>query len=148
MTRFYATDAAVARIAHGVIARTLPKPEWTHAAHFAAALWLLRDRPLAAVVADMPGLIRAYNEATDTPNTDTGGYHHTITLASIGAAGDFLGRYAPAHPLHGIVDDLMASPLGRPGWLMDYWSKARLFSVEARRGWAGPDLQAFPHAVG
>lgn len=148
MTRFYDTDAAVARIAHGVIARTLPKPEWTHAAHFAAALWLLRDRPLAAVVADMPDLIRAYNEATDTPNTDTGGYHHTITLASIGAAVDFLGRYAPAHPLHGIVDDLMASPLGSPGWLMDYWSKGRLFSVEARRGWVAPDLQDLPYAVG
>ena len=59
MTCFYATDAEVAHIAHGVRDKTLPKPEWTHAAHFAAALWLLRDRPLADVAADMPGLIRA-----------------------------------------------------------------------------------------
>ena len=147
MTRFYASDDAVARIAHGVIARTLPKPEWTHAAHFAAVLWLLRTRPVAVVVAEMPGLIRAYNVATETPNTDTGGYHHTITLASVRAAADFLGRYRADHDLHAIVDDLMASPLGSPGWLLDYWSKARLFSVEARRSWAEPDLQPFPHGV-
>ncbi|MBR7620658.1 hypothetical protein JKL49_14795 [Phenylobacterium sp. 20VBR1] len=147
MTSIYATDVEVARIAHGVRDRTLPKPEWTHAAHFAAALWLLRDRPLVAVVAGMPDLIRAYNEATDTPNTDAGGYHHTITLASLGAAHEFLGRYPRDHPLHGIVDDLMTSPLGSPGWLLDYWSKGRLFSVEARRDWAEPDLQHFPHAV-
>lgn len=147
MTRFYAGDDAVARIAHGVRDRTLPKAEWTHAAHFVAALWLLRDRPLVAVAADMPDLIRAYNEATDTPNTDTGGYHHTITLASLGAASEFLGRYPADRPLHLIVDDLMASPLGSPDWLMEYWSKPHLFSVEARRGWAAPDLQPFPHGV-
>ncbi|MFZ3005691.1 MAG: hypothetical protein WA047_05910 [Phenylobacterium sp.] len=148
MTRFYAGDAAVALIAHGMIDKTLPKAQWTHAAHFATALWLLRDRPLATVAADMPGLIRAYNVAAGGENTDTAGYHHTITLASLGAAAELLGRYGADHPLHAIVDDLMASPLGRPGWLLDYWSKGRLFSVEARRGWVEPDLRAFPYAVG
>ncbi|WP_340644051.1 hypothetical protein [Phenylobacterium sp.] len=147
MTRFYDGDDAVARIAHGVIDKTLPKPEWTHAAHFAAALWLLRARPLVAVAAAMPGLIRAYNEATDTPNTDTGGYHHTITLASLGAAADFLGQYGHDHSLHLVVDDLMASPLGNPSWLLEYWSKGRLFSAAARRNWVEPDLQPFPHGV-
>lgn len=44
MTSF-ATDAAIEHIALGVIDRTLPKTDWTHAAHFAAAVWLLRYRP-------------------------------------------------------------------------------------------------------
>lgn len=39
MTTACPDDAAVARIAAGVLARSLPKAEWTHAAHFAAALW-------------------------------------------------------------------------------------------------------------
>ncbi|CAN5788989.1 hypothetical protein BH11PSE1_BH11PSE1_14990 [soil metagenome] len=147
MTRFYAGDDAVALVAHGMMGRTLPKAEWTHAAHFATALWLLRDRPLAAAVADMPGLIRAYNASVGGENTDTAGYHHTITLASLGAASEFLGRYPVDHPLHVIVDDLMVSPLGSPGWLLDYWTKSHLFSVEARRGWVEPDLQPFPHGV-
>ena len=33
------SDADIERIALGVVDRTLPKPEWTHAAHFAAALF-------------------------------------------------------------------------------------------------------------
>ena len=148
MTRFFPDDDAVARIARGMMGRTLPKADWTHAAHFAAALCLLRDRPLAAVAADMPGLIRAYNASVGGENTDTAGYHHTITLASLGAAHEFLGRYPTDHALHQIVDDLMASPLGRPDWLLDYWSKARLISAEARRSWREPDLKVFPHEVG
>ena len=31
------SDTDIDRIARGVIDRTLPKAEWTHAAHFAAA---------------------------------------------------------------------------------------------------------------
>ncbi|MDP3634879.1 hypothetical protein [Phenylobacterium sp.] len=148
MTKFYLSEAAVAAIARGMIERSLPKAEWTHAAHFAACLWLLRDRLMPRVVADMPGLICAYNEATGVENTDTAGYHHTITLASIGAAAAFLGRYPEHHPLHAVVDDLMVSPLGNPGWLMAYWTRPRLFSIEARRGWVEPDIRAFPHGVG
>jgi len=147
MSHFYPDAAAVARVARGMMGRTLSKADWTHAAHFATALWLLRDRPLSAVVADMPGLIHAYNVSVGGENTDAAGYHHTITLASLGAAADVLARYDADHPLHLIVDDLMASPFGSPDWLLDYWSKARLFSVEARRGWVEPDLQAFPHGV-
>jgi hypothetical protein len=39
---------------------------------------------------------------------------------------------------------LMASPLGKSDWLMGYWSRALLFSVEARRGWVEPDLKPLP----
>ena len=67
----FSSDADIERIGRGLIDRSLPKPEWTHAAHFAAAFWLLR-RPDKDAVRDMPGFIRAYNEATNTPNTDTG----------------------------------------------------------------------------
>lgn len=143
MTKFFADDAAVARVGFGLIDRSLPKAEWTHAGHFAAALWLLRHEPEAVVRQRMPPMIRAYNEATGVSNTDSGGYHETITLASIAAARAFLDARPAAAPLHDVVDALMASRLGRPDWLLVFWSKARLFSVEARRGWVEPDLAAF-----
>ncbi len=79
---FFSSDADIERIGRGIIDRSLPKAEWTHAAHFAAAFWLLRS-PERDALREMPGFIRAYNEATGTPNTDTGGYHETITLASL-----------------------------------------------------------------
>ena len=142
MTRYFPDDAAVAREGFGLIDRSLPKPEWTHAGHFAAALWLLRHEPEAVVRRRMPPMIRAYNEATGVPNTDDGGYHETITLASIAAARAFLDGRSASAPLHLVVDELMASRLGKPDWLLAYWSKARLFSVEARLAWVAPDLFA------
>lgn len=136
------TDDDIERIARGVIDRTLPKAEWTHAAHFAAALWMItRHGPDAERL--MPGLIRAYNEATNTPNTDTGGYHETITLASLRAARFMLAAY-PDTALSDVLAALMARAFGQSAWLLAYWRKETLFSVAARRAWVEPDVQALP----
>jgi hypothetical protein len=144
MKSYFLTEAEVDRVGLGLMNRTLPAPEWTHAAHFAAALWLLRRRPEIDASSQMPALIRAYNEATGKANTDQGGYHDTITQASIRAARGFLNAQPETRPLHEIIDLLMASALGHPDWLLAYWSRARLFSVEARRGWIEPDLRPLP----
>jgi hypothetical protein len=139
----FSSDDDIAAIGSGFIARSLPKADWTHAGHFAATLWILAHRPDLDPPRDMPGLIRAYNEATGVANTDSGGYHHTITLASIRAARGFAaGR--PADSLFETCNELMASPLGHPDWLLAYWSRARLFSTAARRRWAEPDIAALP----
>lgn len=134
------SDLDIERIARSVMDRTLPKAEWTHAAHFAAALWVITQHGAEAERL-MPGLIRAYNEATGTPNTDTSGYHHTITLASLRAARSVL-RAMPDTGLSNVLTALMAREFGRSGWLLTYWRKETLFSVEARRAWVEPDVQA------
>jgi hypothetical protein len=133
------SDAQIARIAAGVLDRSLPKAEWTHQAHFAAALWLLRHQPGFDPARDMPGIIRAYNDATSTPNTDTDGYHHSITLASMAAAAAALNA-VPGAPLSDVLARLMAGPQGQSGWLLAHWRRDTLFSVAARRGWVAPDL--------
>ncbi len=141
MPRF-SSDAEIEHIGRGLLDRSLPKAEWTHAGHFAAACWLLR-RPDMNAMRDMPGLIRAYNEATGVPNTDTSGYHETITLGSLRAARAWLaGR--PDTPLHTALNELLSSEYGRSDWLLAYWSRPVLFSVAARRGWVEPDVQALP----
>jgi hypothetical protein len=136
------TDHDIARITRGVRDRSLPKAEWTHAAHFAAAFGLITDPGIDAA-AEMPGLIRAYNLATGVENTDTSGYHETITLASLRAARAWLDE-RPDTSLSAVLSGLLASPYGRSDWLLAYWSKPRLFSVEARRSWAPPDLAPLP----
>ena len=136
------TDADIERIGLGVIDRTLPKPEWTHAAHFAAAVWVL-TRPDMDAFRDMPGLIRAYNEATGVPNTDTEGYHESITLASLRAARAHLAE-RPAAPLSESLATLLAGPHGGSAWPLAYWTKPVLFSPAARRAWVEPDLQPLP----
>ncbi len=134
--------AAIERIALGLRDRTLPKSEWTHAAHFAAALWLLqRYGPGTQTL--MPPLIRAYNESTGVSNTDTSGYHETITLASLRAGQDWLSRH-PGVDLPVVLAELLASPFGRSDWLLSYWTQGTLFSARARREWVEPDLRALP----
>jgi hypothetical protein len=141
---WFSSEDEITRIAHGVVERTLPKPEWTHAAHFAAALYLLRQRGLEATLADMPGLIRAYNTATGVANTDTEGYHETITVASVRAAASVLDRFDPGAGLDVVANDLLNGPFGQSKWPLAYWSGESLFSVEARRAWAEPDRQPLP----
>ncbi len=41
----FSCEADIHRIGKGFLNRSLPKAEWTHAAHFAATLWLLRFHP-------------------------------------------------------------------------------------------------------
>ncbi|HTD73092.1 MAG TPA: hypothetical protein VK652_06160 [Steroidobacteraceae bacterium] len=140
---YFNSDDEIAAIGVGLLDLSLPKPRWTHAAHFAAALWLISCRKDLDASRDMPGFIRAYNEATGVANTDTEGYHETITQASLRAARNFL-QQDPARTLSATCNALMASPLGKSDWLLVYWTRARLLSVEARRCWVDPDLKALP----
>lgn len=138
----YRDDAEIAALAARFVDRSLPKSEWTHAAHFAVACALLRD-PARDALREMPALIRAYNEACGTPNSDHGGYHETITLASLRAARSWLAGHATL-PLHEALNALLASPYGRPDWLLAHWTHERLFSIAARRAWLEPDRAPLP----
>ena len=53
--RLFADDAEVRRVGEGLLARTLPRADWTHEAHLAACLWLVRERDDIALEADLPG---------------------------------------------------------------------------------------------
>ena len=144
MKPIYTSESEIIRIGEGFAACSLPRSEWTHAAHFAAALWLLRTRPELDAATVLPGMIRAYNDSVGRVNDDSGGYHETITQASLRAVKGVLEANPPDLPLFQIVNALMASGLGNPNWLLEYWSRERLMSVEARRQWLEPDLKPLP----
>ncbi|MEZ5893702.1 MAG: hypothetical protein R3C58_11260 [Parvularculaceae bacterium] len=137
----YSSEAEVVRLGEGFHACTLPKAEWTHGAHWAAAFWLILMRPDILPERDMPDLIRRYNLSTGTENTDTGGYHETITQASLIVARAFIAREGAGTALHDLCNALFASPFGKSDWLFAYWRKETVFSVKARREWVAPDLK-------
>ncbi len=61
-------------------AGSLPKPEWTHAAHVAVCAYhAFGAAPLQTVFDRMKAGIIAHNEAVGTANTATSGYHETLT---------------------------------------------------------------------
>ena len=142
--RHFASPAAVARVGEGLIARTLPRPEWTHEAHLAATTYLLLKHPEIDLDAALPGLIRAYNESVGGVNSDSEGYHDTITRAYLHGVRLFLSEADRTASIDGLVNDLLHSPMGQRDWPLRFWSKERLMSVEARRGWVAPDLRAMP----
>ena len=138
--RFFADDAAIRRVGEGLLARTLPKAEWTHEVHLAACLWLLTERLDIDVERDLPAIISGYNEAVGGVNDATQGYHHTITLTYIGAIRRFLGSVRDDLLLVEKVNALLAAPEGRRDWALTLYSRDRLFSVQARLGYLPPDL--------
>ena len=135
----------VDRIHDGLRAQTLPKKEWTHTAHLTAAAALLDKLGLAGAEAEMPNLIRAYNETTAVQNTDSEGYHHTITLFFLRRIERFLASRLD-EPLSQRVTRLLASPLAERSYPLAYYNRDRLFSVAARRDWVPPDLKAIDDA--
>jgi len=141
--RLWPNDEAIKRVGEGFLARTLPKPEWTHEAHIGTTSWIILERPDIVLERDLPDLIRRYNESVGGVNSDTEGYHETITQLFIrtlrGALAGGEGR-----PLAERVNAVLLSPEGRRDWPLRFYSRERLFSTEARQGWAEPDLQCLP----
>lgn len=142
--RLFHSDAEIERIGEGLLARTLPREEWTHEAHLAATAYLLLRRPDIDIDKELPGLIRAYNESVGGVNSDTEGYHETITRVFLRGVRLFLAEADPGEPLHETVNELLLSPMGRRDWPLRFYSPERLMSAEARREWVPPDIASIP----
>lgn len=141
--RLFADEAAIRHVGEGLLARTLPRAEWTHEAHLAACAWIVATRPDIDPERDMRGIIALYNEAAGGVNDDHRGYHQTITLCFVRAVRLSLAR-SGAVPLCDAVNALLLAPEGRRDWPLHFYSRERLFSVAARRGWIAPDLKPLP----
>jgi hypothetical protein len=142
--RLFTCDAAIEHIGEGLLARTLPREEWTHEAHLAATTYLLLKRADIDLDRDLPGIIRRYNESVGGVNSDSEGYHETITRAFLRGVRLFLAEADSGEPLHELVNELLLSPIGRRDWPLRFYSRERLFSVAARLDFVAPDVAAFP----
>ncbi len=120
---------------------TLPKIRWTHHAHLLVALWYLTHHPPDDALDLVRRRIRAYNEAIGTANTDSGGYHETLTRLFLRGVAGHIARHRN-EPLPVSLAALLQSPLGSKDWPLRFYSRERLFSVAARRDWVETDLPA------
>ena len=142
--RLFATDVDVTRVGEGLLARTLPRAEWTHEAHLAATTYLLLRHPEIDLDTGLPGIIRRYNESVGGVNSDSEGYHETITRVFLHGVRLFLSEAERSEPVHELVNELLLSPMARRDWPLRFYTPARLFSVEARRTFVAPDIAALP----
>ena len=140
--RLYSSNAEIEHLGEGLLACTLTRSEWTHEAHLAATAYLLLRRPDVDLDAELPGIIRRFNESVGGVNNDTEGYHETITRCFLHGVRVFLKEADLSVPLYALVNELLLSPMGRRDWPLRFYSRERLFSVEARRAYVEADLAA------
>ena len=108
---------------------TLPAQHWTH------EIELHRH---------LPDMIRRYNLSQGNENTDTSGYHATLTHFFIEAITDFNKGLSKDISTFEACKELLMSPLSDRDFPLKFYSKDKLFSVKARKTWVAPDLVPSP----
>ncbi|RJF91404.1 hypothetical protein [Sphingomonas cavernae] len=145
LPRLFENDAVIRHIGEGLLACTLTRPEWTHEAHLAACTWLVRERPDIDAERALPTIIARFNESVGGVNDDHNGYHETITQCFVLGVRLHLDAHPQEIPLVDAVNMLLSSEKGRRDWPLRFYSRERLFSVAARRGFVEPDLSPLPN---
>lgn len=133
-------DADVENFVSAFNSRQLPKHEWTHQAHLVVGLWYTVRYDAVEALNRIRSSIRQYNEAIGTENTDRSGYHETLTRFYLWNIASHVQRHE-GRTLIGMLAALLDSPIAEPRYPFSYYSRERLFSVEARRSWVEPDLR-------
>lgn len=116
----------------------IPKSEWTHQAHLAVGMWHVHKLGAAGALVLLRHGIKRLNDSHGTPNSDTQGYHETITRAYVEILAQFLGSCDG--PLDQCLKTLLTGPLAANDLLLTFYSRETLMSVGARKGWVEPDI--------
>jgi len=127
---------------------TLPAAAWTHKAHLRVGVWHRYHHAEDQAIFLLRERIRAFNTAVGTANTDSSGYHETLTRLYVLLISEAL------HSIHGkgMSDEAICShvvgTLADRALPLNYFSRERLFSAYARRQWIEPDLGQIPQNRG
>jgi hypothetical protein len=135
----FATDQQIESFIGEFEACRLPKAHWTHEAHLLVGLWYLTRHSTEDALTIVRARIRAHNESVGTANTDTSGYHETLTRLYLNGIAALREQYKTLS-LTDLLKTLLASPLANRAYPFAFYSKEQLFSVTARHEWVEPDL--------
>ena len=137
----YASAAEVEALVRDFESCALPFPAWTHAAHLTVALWYLLHYGWPDAVGHMRDGIKRYNHAHGVATTRKRGYHETLTMFWMLHVRSFLeDSYNEGRSLLTLANTLLdGADKNLP---LEHYTRARLFSWEARLEWVEPDLKA------
>jgi hypothetical protein len=119
---------------------SLRAAEWTHVAHLAVGAWHVHRYGAPEALRRVRDGIRRLNVSIGGANTETSGYHESITAAYITLLAAFLDSCPPGLSLAECLARLWNTPLAERDILLRFYSRERLFSMEARARWVDPDL--------
>ena len=120
----------------------LPKAQWTHGAHLLTGACYVHGLGEAAAIDKMRLCVKRHNESVGTANSDTGGYHETITIAWIKL---LAGLRREAEPMERAAFAALAVErfVTDRAIFSRYYNFDLPSSVEARRTWIPPTLASF-----
>lgn len=121
---------------------TLPKWAWTHEAHLSVCLGYLFTHPYQEIPALLRENIKSYNVAVGGKNTDTSGYHETITMFWLCTLKGFIEDNSFTDADHALTV-LLETPISKTDYPSQFYSKDLIGTVEARKNWVKPDLKEY-----
>ena len=118
---------------------TLPKERWTHGAHLLTGAYYVHGLGRDAALEKMRICVRRYNESVGGKNTETSGYHETITVMWIRLLDRLLREVGPMGRSE-FVALAVDRFVGEKYVFKQYYDFDVVGSVEARRRWVEPTL--------
>ena len=138
------TKTEFEHIIEGFRAKTLPAKEWTHEAHLITGLWHVANFDYEEALLKMREGIRTYNEASGGQNTDSSGYHESITVFWVWLLNEFWKIYsANNQSFEQVCNAFLKSKYCDRNTAFCFYSREKLLSREARLAFVEPDIQAF-----
>ena len=120
---------------------TLPKAEWTHEAHLIVGLKMVLIYGQKAFPEMKKRIIR-FNESVGTINSESSGYHETLTVFWLWAIKKFCDEKGiTTFDVDAIDELLFYEPLAQRKLVETYYSEAILLLPEARKRFIRSDEQ-------
>jgi hypothetical protein len=140
MYAFPVTEAEIDAFIAAFEECTLVKQRWTHSAHLLTGACYVHSLGQAAAIEKMRTCVRRYNESVGGKNTETSGYHETITVAWIKLL-DGLRRSTPTVDRASFAALAVQHFANRRDIFSQYYDFDLVGSTEARLRWVAPTLQ-------
>lgn len=126
----------------GFEACTIPHADWSHRAHIRMAYLVLRRDGLEKATDSVRTGIQKLNASQHTPEALDRGYHETLTQAWLRVVDSAMRSYGPGEDFEAFAAQhphLLCKTLMRV-----FYSRERLMTWEAKRGFVEPDLAPLP----
>jgi hypothetical protein len=134
----HTSEADIALLVQQFEAKSLSKEMWTHQAHMMVALWYLYRHGYHESLCLMRSKIIEYNCAIGTINSPFSGYHETLTIFWL----KVIYRHTTLHKtktLPDVCNSFLISGHAMKELPLQYYTRAKLFSTQARAEWVMPD---------
>ena len=130
---------SIRNIASSFENKVLPKEEWTHNAHLAVAFVELDTcKAFNNALVTLRKKIKEYNLSVGTDNTDSSGYHETLTVFWLTVVNEFYSANSLEN-IDNMYNSFTKTLSASSKFPTLFYSKELLFSKRARQIWVEPD---------